>query len=132
MWLWGGGTLPHGRCRCPILPIPLETLSGTVFSVTRLTANQPAGSGKWWQILWLLGMFADLPLGLGLVKAGLGVQLGPTPMQPSPVEAATNCGSLVALNRLPRATRGQHLALACTSFRQYWSSRQREIPASRH
>lgn len=47
--------------------------------------------------------FADLPPGLVLVKASLGVQLGPPHAQPSPVEAAINYGLLIAPNRLPRA-----------------------------
>ena len=58
-------------------------------------------------ILRCIGTFADLPQGLVLVKAGLGAQLGPSHWHSGPAEAATNCGSLIAPNRLPRARHKQ-------------------------
>lgn len=61
-----------------------------------------------------LGAFADPALGLVLVKAGFGVQLCPSPVKPSPAEAATNCGLLAASDKLPRASHRQHLTLVCT------------------
>lgn len=42
----------------------------------------------------------------------LGAQHGPSHRQPSPVEAATSCGSLAALNRVLRAKCEQLLTLA--------------------
>lgn len=59
-----------------------------------------------------LETFADLSLGLVLVKAGLGVQLGTFCMHPG--EATTNYGSLVASKRLMQASHRQCLILVCT------------------
>ena len=42
------------------------------------------------QISGCLGTFADLPSGLLLVEAGLGIQLGTSHVYPGPAEAATN------------------------------------------
>ena len=60
-----------------------------------------------------LGTFADLSLGLVLVKAGFGVQLGTSCIHPDPGEATTSYRSLVASKRLSQASHRQCLTLAC-------------------
>ena len=59
-----------------------------------------------------MGLLPIWPWAPVLIKVGLGVHLGPSCMHPGPAEAATNCGSLVAPNRLPSASNRQHLTLA--------------------
>ena len=75
--------------------------------------KQLAGKGRWRHILGYLGKLADMYLGLLLVKASLGVQLGSSHAYPGSAEAATNCGLVVSLNKFPRATHRQSLTLGC-------------------
>ena len=99
---------PHRRSTNLILLILPGALSVTEFD------KQPEGRGRKRKILEHLEIFADAPPGLVLIKAGLWTQLGLSHVQPGPAEAATNCGSLTALSRLPRARHGHHLTLAWT------------------
>lgn len=78
-----------------------------------------------------LEVFADLPLGLVLVKASHGVQFGHPHIHPGPKEAATNCASFVALNRLPMANHKPYLTLVCTRMPPKKPQKQRtQWPAS--
>lgn len=79
----------HGRFRGPNFPMPSEVLSETDILVIKID-SWPAGRGRERQILWCLGTFADPALGLVLVKAGLGAQLGLSHVQPSSAEATKN------------------------------------------
>lgn len=62
-----------------------------------------------------LGMFADLAPGSVLVETGPGMQHNLSYAPPGLAEAATKCGSLVATNRLLRASYTQLLTLACAT-----------------
>ena len=76
--------------------------------------SSPAGRERQRQIHWRPGIVADTPLDPVLIKASFAEQPGPPWEQPSPEEAATNCGSPVVSKRWPRAKRGLHLSLAYT------------------
>ena len=56
--------------------------------------KQQAGGSRWRWTAGFLKTFADLPLGLVLVKVNLGAHLGHTRAYPGPAEARINCGSL--------------------------------------
>ena len=59
---------------------------------------------------WISGSseaLADTPLGLVLIKAGLGVQSGSFCTHPEPAEGTTCCGSLIAPNSCPRASQSR-------------------------
>ena len=62
--------------------------------------RQPTGGGSQRQISGYLGAFADLPLGLVLVKDGVGEQLDLSHTHPGPAEAATNHGSLCSFKQV--------------------------------
>ena len=51
---------------------------------------QPVGGGWQRRVLGCLGTFADLSLGLLVVKAMTGVLLGPSCTQPGPAQEATS------------------------------------------
>ena len=52
-------------------------------------------------------------LGLALVKASVGAQLGPSHSYPGPTEVAIKCVCFVATNRFSRANHRQLLVLVC-------------------
>ena len=85
---------------------------------------------RWRQILQFLGTFAGLFPGPVLVKASFGAQLSPSHMHPGPAEAAINCRSLVAPNRLVKASHRQRITLACTRVPSKRSRTNTQRPAS--
>lgn len=80
-----------------------------------ISANDPTwhptdGGGQMW-ILECLGTFADLIPGPVMVKANLGVLLGPSHTHPGPEEVDTNCELLCSSNFQDQR---QHLILGNT------------------
>ena len=73
--------------------------------------RQPAGGGRQRWILGFLGTFADLALGIVLVKAYLGAQLSPSYVHSCPEEAATD-GRLLCISK--QVTQGQSQAVSDT------------------
>ena len=99
---------------CPILwrLYSAEEYSQRLFRPNR----KPSGRGRLRQSFsGCLGTFADLSQGPVLVKAGLGIQHGPSSTHPGTVEAAGNCGLLIIPNKLRRASHRQHLLLVCST-----------------
>ena len=64
--------------------------------------SSPADRDRQGWFLWCLGTFADPPLGPVMIKASFAAQLGPSCAQANMEETVTNCGLMVALNRLLR------------------------------
>ena len=89
----------------PITPVPPEALSVTKHNRQRQEET----------VCKVIETFTDLHLSPVLVKASPSVQVGPSHMHPDPAEAATNCGTLVAPNRLPRASHRQCVTFVCTT-----------------
>lgn len=56
-----------------------------------------------------LGTFADLSLGLLVIKVTLGVLLGPPCAQPGSAQAATHCGLLCSYKLVAQVSHMQHL-----------------------
>ena len=111
--LRGSNSCAHRNHSCPtlwILSLAAEEYSWRLFQRQRptksLQAKEISGSSE---------TLADTPQPRWLlVKFHLGVHPGSFCTYSGPAERATNCGSLIAINRLLKASHRQHLTLTCT------------------